>query len=539
MKTYIGHFCILFLILAGVYSTAQDLRLTLEAVRVEGFGGLQSFAYGQERNDFLLIGGRLDGLHRRQPWASFDLAGHNDQFMVVNPETGALWKQNLNDLPIMIRDQLKSTNMCFNQLGDYLLLVGGYGYSEQAQDHITFPMLTIIEVPGMINAIKNGTELSRHIQSISSNQMAVTGGYLNRIGDEFFLVGGQKFNGRYNPMGPNHGPGFEQEYTNEIRRFRIQGSFPNFSISPGAVHRDEELLHRRDYNVVEQILPNGEEGMIAFSGVFQKDIDLPYLNAVVIDSSGYREIEGFEQLYNHYHCATFAFYSTESQEMSTIFLGGIAQFYEQNGTLVQDNNVPFVKTIARVVIDKDGQVREEKLEEEMPGFLGASAEFLPLNKLPSYPNGVIDYDALPDSSHIGYILGGISSSDRNIFWINDGSQSTAQDRLFKVSLVKKMTSDLPDAIEERNNSEDYDLNVYPNPNNGELYFSFKTLDKSDVQINILNADGQYISQEAFENLAPDRYGFEKKLEINDLGPYILLQLTINDQSIVRKIVLSN
>ena len=536
MNKFLSYFLFLFLLSLSTVS-AQEFKLHLNPMQVDGLGGLQSYSYGQYENDVLLVGGRLDGLHRRQPWASFDLAGHNDQLVVVKPETGELWKQNLNGLPTMLRDQLKSTNMCFNQMGDYLFLVGGYGYSEQAQDHITFPLLTIIEVPGMISAIKNGTELSRHMQSISNDQMAVTGGYLNRIGDEFFLVGGQKFNGRYNPMGPNHGPGFEQEYTNEIRRFHIQGSFPNFSISPGTIHRDEELLHRRDYNVVEQILPNGEEGMIAFSGVFQKGIDLPYLNAVIIDSSGYREIEGFEQLYNHYHCATFSFFSTELQEMNTIFFGGIAQFYEQNGTLVQDNNVPFVKTIARVVVDKEGQVREEKLEEEMPGFLGSGAEFLSLNNLPTYPNGVIDYDALPDSSHIGYILGGISSSDRNIFWTNDGTQSGASDYLLEVSLVKSRTTFVIEPSQNALNENDFQLKVYPNPSDGHLFFSFITNETSNVRIRITDAQGKELSNEYFEKLPADSYGFEKNLDTLSTGQYIFLHLEIDQWSSSRKIIL--
>lgn len=536
MYKFLSYFLFFFLLSLSTVS-AQEFKLHLNPIQINGFGGLQSYSYGQYEHDILLVGGRLDGLHRRQPWASFDLAGHNDQLMVVNPETGEMWKQGLTGLPVELSDQLKSTNMCFNQKGDYLFVAGGYGFSEQEQDHITFPILTIIDVPEMISAIKNGTELSGHIQSISSDQMAVTGGYLNRIEDEFFLVGGQKFNGRYNPMGPNHGPGFEQEYTNEIRRFRIEGTFPDFSISRGPVHRDEVLLHRRDYNVVEQILPNGEQGMIAFSGVFQKDIDLPYLNAVIIDSSGYREIEGFEQLYNHYHCATIAMYSNNSQEMSTVFFGGIAQFYEQNGTLVQDNNVPFVKTIARVVVDKDGQVREEKLEEEMPGFLGASSEFLPLNNLPTYPNGVIDYDALPDSSHIGYVLGGISSSDRNIFWINDGSQSSTSEHLFEVSLIKSNLSSTVEPSRNEPDENDIQLKVYPNPNNGHLFFSFETHKTYNVRIKITDAQGKELSNEYFEKLPADHYGFEKKLDILSTGHYIILHLEIDQSTYSRKIII--
>lgn len=86
-----------------------------------------------------------------------------------------------------------------------------------------------------------------------------------------------------------------------------------------------------------------------FSGVFQPIVDLPYLNSVTIDSQGYTIDNSFQQYYNHYHCAVLPMYSASNNEMHNIFFGGIAQYYDDLGVLVQDNNVPFVKTIARVV----------------------------------------------------------------------------------------------------------------------------------------------------------------------------------------------
>ncbi|TAD94454.1 MAG: T9SS C-terminal target domain-containing protein [Bacteroidetes bacterium] len=96
-------------------------------------------------------------------------------------------------------------------------------------------------------------------------------------------------------------------------------------------------LHRRDYNVLPQIWPDGREGATAFSGVFQPTVDLPFLTAVNIDSSGYALAPNFTQYYNHYHCANVALYSQSTQEMHNVFFGGIAQFYDSLGVLVQDN----------------------------------------------------------------------------------------------------------------------------------------------------------------------------------------------------------
>ncbi len=52
-------------------SSAQvaPFGIALESIDVPGVGGLQSYALGQHEGKWLVIGGRLDGLHRRQPWA--------------------------------------------------------------------------------------------------------------------------------------------------------------------------------------------------------------------------------------------------------------------------------------------------------------------------------------------------------------------------------------------------------------------------------------------------------------------------------------
>jgi hypothetical protein len=124
-------------------------------------------------------------------------------------------------LPIGLQEQLSSTNMEFFQEGDYLYLAGGYGYSNTSADHITYPNLSAVKVPDVINAVINATSFTTNFRQITDTMFAVTGGYLNKINNTFYLTGGQKFIGRYNPMGPTHGPGFIQEYTNASRKFTI------------------------------------------------------------------------------------------------------------------------------------------------------------------------------------------------------------------------------------------------------------------------------------------------------------------------------
>ncbi|HMQ69990.1 MAG TPA: T9SS C-terminal target domain-containing protein [Ignavibacteria bacterium] len=431
---------LIILFIAFTFScTAQTtpFQVVIEPISISGLGGIQAFSWGQHDGKWLIIGGRLDGLHRRQPFASFNDEGQNNQLIVVDPEAGQKWSASLSSLPVDIREQLSSTNMEFYQEGDYLYLAGGYGYSESYGDHITYPFLSAVNVPEVINAIINDISFAANFRQISDTVFGVTGGYLNKINNTFYLTGGQVFMGRYNPMGPNHGPGFLQEYTNAIRKFIISDNGVTLTVTHLSETIDTKHLHRRDLNVVPQIMPSGQEGLTAFSGVFQVGVDLPFLNCVNIDSAGYEVNNSFSQYYNNYHCAHIPLYSAENNEMHTVFFGGIAQYYDSLGIMVRDKNVPFVKTIARVTRDGSGTMTEYKLPVEMPSLLGAGSEFIPAENLPRNNNGVFKLDDFSaERTLAGYIYGGISSSEANIFFSNDGTQSSASSQIFKVYIIK-------------------------------------------------------------------------------------------------------
>lgn len=281
----------LFLALAGMAANAQtgpsNFSFNLEPITVNGLPGLQSFAVGEIDGKYLIVGGRTDGLHRRQPFAAFDVAGKNGSIWLLDPATGQVWSKSLTGLPASVVEQLASTNMQFWQDGATLFCIGGYGYAPSANDHITFPFLTAIDLAGAAQAIQSGNPLSGHIrQSAADERLRVTGGYLGKLGSEFYLAGGQKFMGRYNPMGPTHGPGFVQVYSDEIRRFNITDNGTTVGISNYSAWHDSLNLHRRDYNMVPQVFPDGRRGFTMFSGVFQHVEDLPWLNTVDFDSTG-------------------------------------------------------------------------------------------------------------------------------------------------------------------------------------------------------------------------------------------------------------
>lgn len=528
------HIALLWLFFFSIKLHAQPspFQLSLEPLSITGLPGMQAFAYGQHEGKWLLLGGRLDGLHRRQPWATFDVAGQNPMLTVADPVSQQVWSTPISSLPVSVQEQLRSTNMEFHQEGNFLYLIGGYGYSNTMGDHVTFPYLTAIDVPMVISAILNGNPVNAGFRQITDEAFAVTGGYLNKVYNTWYITGGQRFEGRYNPM---NNPTFTQTYTNSIRKFRLDDDGSTISITHLPTMTDSVNLHRRDYNVVHQILPNGQEGLTAFSGVFQASVDLPYLNCVNIDSNGYTVNNDFAQYYNHYHCANVPIYSQNSNEMHTVFFGGIAQYYDSLGILVQNNNVPFVNTIARVTRTADGTMAEYKLPVTMPALLGAGSEFIPVEGLPVFNNHVLKLDDLGDTTLIGYVYGGIQSTAPNIFWINDGSQSTASPEIFKVFLLKNLLS----AVDELNpqSTGTLHLQVYPNPNNGILYMKFTLATRSDVNVMLNDLSGKLLSRTEYQDLPAGSNVLKQAVDTLGKGGVFLLTIETRDERATQKITI--
>ena len=430
-------FLLTILLIENIYSQESLLHVELEPITIKNLKGVQSFAFGQANGKWLIIGGRIDGLHRRQPFAAFSPDGNNQELVVIDPVQGKKWSSSFSVLPVNIQEQLSSTNMQFYQSKNYLYIIGGYGFSKSKNEHITYPFLTSIKVSELIEAIIKNTSITPFFKQAEDSLFAVTGGGLQKIDENYFLVGGHKFMGRYNPHGPDHGSGFFQQYTNAIRKFKIQDDGNNLKIHHVQSFVDSLHLHRRDLNVVPQILANGQPSITAFSGVFQYEEDIPFLNCVHIDSNSYTVDESFEQRYNNYHCAYIPFFSEQTKEMHTIFLGGIGQYYDSLGKAVYDEDVPFVQTVAQVTRNAQGKMIETKLSTKMPGYLGAGAAFIADLSIPMYENHVIQLDKLkPGKTFVGYMIGGIESSAPNIFYSNTGKQSQASSRLFKVYITK-------------------------------------------------------------------------------------------------------
>lgn len=514
-------FTTLFFLNLSFAQTPEEFLIEIEPLVIDSAPGVHSFSWGHTNDGkWVVIGGRIDGLHRRQPWAAFLEQDNNKFVFVIDPVSEGVWYSDLSVLSASLYEQLQSTNQQFFQRDSMLYITGGYGYSATAADHITHPYLTAVSVDELANAVINATSITPYFRQIMDLNMKVTGGQLGILNDRFYLVGGNLFDGAYNPMGPNNGPGFVQVYSNDIRAFDIVDDGVNLSIQNYVATHDTINLHRRDYNMAPQVFPNGTEGFTAFSGVFDYN-DFPYLNTVDIDETSYSVNNSFNQYLSQYHSAKIPVFDANANTMHTLFFGGLSQYtLDAQNNLVEDQNVPFVKTISRVTRFSNGSMQEIGLDYvEMPTLVGAGAEFIPIQQYFSSRH-ILDLNAVPQTKTlIGYIYGGIESSAANIFEINDGTQSFASNVIFKV-FINKADAGIEETTITGNTV--FNPQVYPVPARNKINIDFFAPRPGTMNFTIADGAGNIVQVEEYESDGSGNQ--EVKLNISKLanGSYTLI-----------------
>lgn len=538
MKKLVGAIVITLTLIFNVnFGFAQNVdsfnfNLTLTPVSITSLPGLHSFVVAQHDGKWLVIGGRKDGLHARQPFNAFPQSSNNTDIYVVDPVNLQFWASSVLTLTTQLKEQLQSTNMNFYQDKDSLYIIGGYGYSATAADHVTYTNLISVDVPGLINAVINNQSIASYFKSISDAAFAVTGGQLGKIGNYFYLVGGHKFDGRYNPMG---NPTYTQTYVSAIRKFKINNSGTQLSFSDYTQTSDAVHLHRRDYNLIPQIFPNGEEGYTISSGVFQASADLPYLYPVDVKTSGHAANTSFNQYLSNYHSAKVSLFDAVNNQMSSIFFGGMSQYYYSNGELVQDNNVPFVKTISRISRYSDGEMKEFLMPTEMPDLNGASAEFIINKNLPHTDSEIIKLSEINENSFlIGHIYGGIKSSSTNPFTNNSTSTTNASNIIYEVWLEKNVGI----VKTEVNGDNPFSTQLIVDAINKKYFATLNLPFKGDVELFVTDTQGKLVIEDIYNNVEPGitKVSIDKLLKLSS-GVYLLSFVFENKFVSVQKLVL--
>jgi hypothetical protein len=520
------------------HAQASPFALQLVPVTVAGLPGIQSYAFGRWDGKWLIVGGRLDGLHRPGGMGMntpFPVSGNNNQLVVVDPAAGQYWASPLTGLSTDLQAQLSATNAQFYQAGDMLYLAGGYGYDAPTAKHKTFDKLSAVHVPGVIQAVIAGGSLAPHIRQYSDPAFQVTGGQLEKISDTYYLVGGHNFDGTYHHMA---GMGnFTQTYTYAIRKFKLADNGSSITITHLPAIVDSAHLRRRDYNLVPQVMPGGAAGITMFSGVFQPQADLPYLDCIDIDSGGWAVQPGFAQYYNHYQCAFLPAYSAQSDEMHTVFFGGMAQYFDQGGVLTQDDNVPFVKTIARVTRHSNGTMDETKLPIDMPSLLGAGSALIPVEGLPTTVHHVLLLDQLTaDTTLVGHIFGGISSPSPNVFLSGMGANGTiATSQLFQVYLIRS-TATAMDPAQPQHHSQ-LQMQILPNPSQGNPAIRFTMAVPGDAQVELLDPQGRVVDAQQLKALPQGAHTHTFKAGASLAAGTYLIRLSTVSETVTQRVVI--
>lgn len=525
LKNHLLAWCGVMLLIFGQLTaqTSFDYEIEIEPMTIDGMDGLHSYAFGEVDGKWIFIGGRRDGIHARQPFNAFPASENNTTIYVVDPESEVVLTANISGLSTAIREQLQSTNMQFFQDGDILYFLGGYGYSASVGDHISYPNLTSINLPGLVSDILLQGDISDNFTQITDENFAVTGGYLGKIGDEFLLVGGHRFDGRYNPM--EH-PTYVQAYTNQIRKFKLSNE-NGLIVSDYSTVTDEVNLRRRDYNLVPQIFPDGVFGYTIFSGVFQLNLNMPFLYPVDVRADGHIPNFDFSQRLCNYHAANISLFDSLNNTMHNLFFGGISQYYFSDGNLMEDLDIPFVKTISRVSRAADGTLEEVAFEETMPAFVGTGAEFIQNENLPKLENVIVRMDNLSgDRILLGHIFGGIESPVQHAFSYNNSDVTFASNTIFKVFLNPKEVTGVNDG-EQLNGYHDFDINISPNPMQNNFFnVQIQTPESGRIDIMVTNLEGKILINEVIDGVEKGMSNMELEMPVTEPGLYFLT-LTLN------------
>lgn len=541
----------------------QPFSLMIQRLDMPALPSLHSFAAAQYQGKWYLFGGRRDGLHRRQPFRAFDSAHANRYIWCVDPESRTVDSMPIQNLNPSLQSQLASTNMLFHQEENFLFLVGGYGlpcrqdkalftppskYTDP-EAHRTFPYLTKIDLAKLSSEFAKQSELNSRKDQIkqkpfplatlssafeqwTDTQFALTGGAMFYQVDNyphrsptgrFYLVGGHRFDGLYNPMGPQNGPGFEQEYHHGVRRFQLvqqvaksrskrksrKKSTPTKEFVVWHSPLTDSQFRRRDVNVMESLhhriaqeasgsvdqvfidgnpiassaFPAVRKDLLVFSGVFQERANIPYTNLLEInsDSSTIKPVPQFNQLLNQYHSAHTSLYSYKVDAQFFLFFGGIAQYYfNDSGLLTQDPDVPVVSTVSVIERTAANDYSEYALPIQLPKGVGAGTEFIPANTVPRMEGTeVIDLESLQgDSQLLGHLVGGFSTTAPNVFFDNDANESKAEALAYAVywkrnnefrDPAQKLSLNEAQWVEQGNNGRIH-FQAFTNTENGKVYF---------------------------------------------------------------------
>ena len=182
----------------------------------------------------------------------------------------------------------------------------------------------------------------------------------------------------------------------------------------------------------------------------------------------------------------------------------MSQYFYQAGNLIQDNTVPFVKTISRTTRTSTGDLYEYQLPVEMPNLKGAGAEFIPNKMLPHYSNEVIQLSNITANEFvIGHLFGGIQSSSPSAFTDNQTGLTSADPTVYEVKLVKNT----PLNVQQIDGKNPFSVVISPNPTISDtIRVEFTMPYETSVNYMISTLDGKVVEEGDIEEIRAGKSG---------------------------------
>jgi hypothetical protein len=484
IRTYKKNFSIVLFFFFSIplfsqYGSMPPFSISLEAITGTSLPGVHSFAFAQSGDKWLIIGGRTNGLHGLNSNDGFPGEFKNDQVIVIDTSTWTAYTADLNQLSKSMADPMRSTNMEYIQDGSYLYMAGGFGYDSILDSYVTFPKLTAVHVDNMINAVINAQPISSCIRQIIDTNLAVCGGDLGKIGNDFYLCFGHKFDGTYaDPPVPI----FTQKYTERIKKFNLNDDGVTITLNNFSYQVDTTNFHRRDLNLGPIVKPDGSFALEAYGGVFRKQQNLPFREPITISAGGTTVNTAYQQVMSHYTCANIPVFDSVTGSMYSTFFGGISLYnYNSVTSLVElDTLVPFINDITTMTTHADGTVEETVLPVQLPGRLGSNAKFVLNMNSAHYTNEVIRIRDLPNTKTLaGYMLGGIRAQTANF------GVSAANDTIYRIYITP---NNIAIGIDELNTIQH--AVIYPNPSKQSTTLFFSLSRDEKVRIGIFDPAGK-------------------------------------------------
>lgn len=419
--------------------------------------GIHSYASANYKGKWLFLAGRTNGLHDfNNNNNNFPPSAQNTTVFVVDPSTGQTFTKSLSDVSSGLSqeqiDTLSVTSPQAYRRNGTLYMTGGYGVDTASGNFNTKPVLTALDIEGVIHWVVTpsaGETMVQHIRQLTDPAFQVTGGDMYQSNDNLtLLIFGQNFDGFYVPES-------DGTYTRQVRRFKIQDNGKKLSVlfKDPIPEVPDPNFRRRDMNIVpvmHDLYGTPLPAYIAYSGVFTPEGGA-WTVPVLIDYWGKgimadpTAASTFKQAMNNYTSPFLSSYSNKTKTSYVTFFGGISYGYFNSGVFTTDNELPFINQITTVTLDKNGNYTQYLMNSEYPVILstgsnpgnqllfGAGAGFFLDEGISTFDREVLKLDKIGDESVVvGYIVGGIMSTLPNT---NSGSDSTASPYVFKVSLV--------------------------------------------------------------------------------------------------------